>query len=75
MMKALLKYFLHGFGIASEHPVELSNKEVQNLIEIQQIEEPAPGQILQLAKWCIDYLKKNETELSKVLLNDLKRMI
>lgn len=73
MKTPLIKYYLTGFGLADDVPVELSVNEVLNLIELQQIESNTPGQILELAEWCIDYLKGIDNEIIKVKLNELKK--
>jgi len=75
MKKPFLKFNLSGFGLADEHPFELSVNEVLNLIEIQQLEEHSPGQILELIKGSIKYLKGLDSELVKVLLKEVKDSI
>lgn len=75
MKNPLIKYYLTGFGLADDVPVELSVNEVLNLIELQQIENPALGQIFEMVEWCIDYLKGIDNEIVRVKLNELKKKI
>jgi len=75
MKKPFLKFNLLGFGLADEHPFELSRKEVENLIEIQQIDKHCPGELYEHILWAVDLFQKNESDLAKMLLLKLRNEI
>lgn len=74
-MKPVIKFYLSGFGLADEIPVLISSDDLKLMLSEENLNEPKPGLLLEIAHHCIELAKQNRQELTRVLLKELKDSI